>query len=87
MTPDDSFVINARVYSIKLVRRARGMSLADVANRSRLYREAVARAEREDTDPRASTVAAIARALGVPVCELFEESGHGRASKRQKHPR
>jgi transcriptional regulator with XRE-family HTH domain len=66
------------VDTIKRVRQARGMSLADVAERANLLRQAVARAERTGIDPRASTVAAIAKALRVPVCELFEEPGHER---------
>ena len=48
---------------------------------------AVARAERDGIDPRASTVDAIAKALGVPVCELFEESGHERQRRRPKGKR
>ena len=59
-----------------------GMSLADVADRAGLFREAVARAERPGIDPRASTVAALARALGVPVCELYDESGHERRRRK-----
>lgn len=59
--------------SLKRARKVRGMTLAEVAERSGLLAQAVARAEREDTDPRASTVGAIARALRAPVCELFDE--------------
>ena len=70
--------------SIKRVRQARGLSLADVADRSGLLRQAVARAERAGVDPRASTVGAIAEALGVPVCQLFEKTGHERS--RTKRP-
>jgi transcriptional regulator with XRE-family HTH domain len=70
------------VERIKRVRKSLGISLSEVARRSRLLPEAVARAERKGQDLRASTVAKIARALGVPVCELFDESGHGR--KRTK---
>ena len=66
---------------IKTVRKRLGMSLADVAAGCDLLPEAVARAERDGTDPRASTVAQIARALGVPVCDLFDDSGHDRRRK------
>jgi transcriptional regulator with XRE-family HTH domain len=66
------------VERIKRVRKAAGMTLAEVGKRAGLLPEAVARAERAGIDPRASTVAAIAKALRVPVCELFEEPGHGR---------
>jgi len=72
------------VESIKRVRQVRGLSLADVADRSGLLRQAVARAERKGIDPRASTVAAIADALQVPVCQLFERTGHERS--RTKRP-
>ncbi|MFI5364359.1 MAG: helix-turn-helix domain-containing protein [Candidatus Binatia bacterium] len=75
------------VESIKRARKARGLSLADVAKLASLYPEAVARAERNGIDPRASTVEAIAKALGVPVCELFEESGHGRQRRKPKAKR
>jgi transcriptional regulator with XRE-family HTH domain len=60
------------------------MSLTDVAELTGLHREAIARAERDGTDARASTVAAIADALQVPVCQLFERTGHERSkTKRQ----
>jgi transcriptional regulator with XRE-family HTH domain len=67
---------------IKRVRKSLGLTLRQVAERSGLLPEGVARAERKGQDVRASTVAAIARAMGVPVCELFEESGHERKRKR-----
>lgn len=67
--------------SIKKVRKRVGLSLSEVANRAALHDEAVARAERAGTDPRASTVAKLAKALGVPVCELFEKSGHERKKR------
>ena len=72
------------VESIKRVRKAKGVSLSHVAERCGLHAEAVARAERAGIDPRASTVAAIAKGLGVPVCELFEESGHERRRTKAK---
>ena len=66
------------VESIKRARKTAGMSLTQVAARSGVHRMAVANAERKHVDPRASTLAAIAGALGVPVCELFEPKGHER---------
>jgi transcriptional regulator with XRE-family HTH domain len=72
------------VDSIKRVRKARGMSLRQVAEASGLHRVAVARAERTGYDPRSSSVAAIAKALGVPVCELYEESGHEQKGRKPK---
>lgn len=69
--------------SLKRARKAKGMSLTEVAERSGLHREAIARAERQETDVRASTLSALSKALGVPVCELFDESGHERKRRRQ----
>ena len=63
------------------------MSLTEVAESSGVHRMAIARAERAETDVKASTVAAIAKALGVPVCELFEESGHERQRRKPKAKR
>lgn len=85
MTAANAWVISAAVISIKRVRNARGMSLAQVAERCGMHREAIARAERDGVDARASTVSAIAKALDVPVCELFDETGHER--RRIKRPR
>jgi transcriptional regulator with XRE-family HTH domain len=64
--------------SIKRARRRSGLSLTDVSERTGLFREVIARAERAGTDVRATTLSAIAKALGVPVCELFERTGHER---------
>ncbi len=72
------------VDSIKRTRKRRGLTLSEVAAGSGLLVQAVARAEREGIDPRASTVAAIAKAMGVPVCELFEDSGHERRRGRRR---
>ncbi len=69
---------------IKRARKRRGISLTEVAQRTGLYREVIARAERAGTDARATTVATIAKALGLPVCELFEDSGHERRAKRPR---
>lgn len=70
---------------LKAERKARGMSLTDVAEASGLLRPAVARAERVDVDPRISTVVAIAKALGVPLCELVDKDAkHGRHAKRSR---
>ena len=58
------------------------MSLSELGKRAGIDRTAIARAERRGYDPRASTVSAIAKGLGVPVCELFEETGHERSNDR-----
>jgi transcriptional regulator with XRE-family HTH domain len=72
------------VLGIKRVRHAKGLSLAEVAARTGLFREQVARAERDGVDVRASTLSVLAKALGVPVCQLFENSGHEAAKRRQR---
>ena len=68
--------------SIKILRKRLGMTLDQVAERAGMVNEQVARAERAGTDPRASTLARLAHAMGVPVCELFEKSGHERRKRR-----
>lgn len=84
MTSGNRRVTSRPVESIKRARQAAGLSLADVADRCGLLRQAVARAERAGVDPRSSTVALIAKALGVPVCTLYPESGHERAGRKAK---
>ena len=69
--------------SIKRARRRSGLSLTDVSTRTGLYREVIARAERPNTDVRATTLVAIAKALCVPVCQLFEVTGHERKRREQ----
>jgi len=69
--------------SIKRTRKRCGLSLTEVSARTGLYREVIARAERAGTDVRATTIAAIATALGVPVCELFEMTGHERQRSKR----
>jgi transcriptional regulator with XRE-family HTH domain len=72
------------VESIKRKRKELGLSLTDVAVRADLHREAVARLEHADSDPRASSLARLAKAMGVPICELFEDTGHGRRQARRR---
>jgi transcriptional regulator with XRE-family HTH domain len=78
------------VESIKRWRKELGLSLTDVATRADLHDEAVARMERAEVDPRASSLVRIAKALGIPVCQLFDEPGqtHGhRHPHRSPHHR
>jgi transcriptional regulator with XRE-family HTH domain len=63
--------------SIKRRRKALGLTLLDVATRAGLHDEAVARIERAGHDPRISSVLRVARAMGVPICELVDDPGHG----------
>jgi len=72
------------VESIKRIRKARGLSLTQVGERSGISRTAIARAEQAGYDPRASTLEAIAKALGVHVCELFGDKGHERIRPQRK---
>jgi len=72
------------VESAKRARKARGLSLSQVAASSGVHRMAIARAERQGTDVRATTLAALAKALGAPVCELFAETGHERQRRRRR---
>ena len=78
-------LLSRPMESIKQARKRSGLSLTAVSARTGLYREVIARAERPDTDVRATTLAAIAKALSVPVCELFEVTGH--ESRRRKQPK
>lgn len=73
--------------SIKRARRATGLSLTEVAERSGLLRQAVIRAEREGTDIRVSTALAIARALDVPICELIDEDASHARHGRKRTPK
>jgi transcriptional regulator with XRE-family HTH domain len=71
--------------SLKRLRQARGLSLRDLAARTGLRRESIARFERPATDPRASTLRVLARALRVPVCALFdEEKPHATHRRRRR---
>ena len=72
---------------IKQVRKAAGVSLTTLAQRSGLYREQVAYAERAGSDPRASTLEKLARGLGVPVCVFFAPTGGSHARHRRHRPR
>jgi len=74
--------------SIKHTRKALNVSLSEMARRTGLHREQVARAERKGIDVRASTLLILAKALGVPVCKLFGKEGqHERRGARTKRRR
>ena len=70
--------------TIKAIRKAKGVSLTQLADRTGIRREQIAYAERAGTDPRGSTLEKLARGLGVPVCQFFKEGPHG---KHQQHRR
>jgi transcriptional regulator with XRE-family HTH domain len=70
---------------LKRARKRAGLSLAELAERSGLHSVSIARAERTGQDVKVSTVTAIARALGVPVCELIDEGErHERHERRRR---
>jgi transcriptional regulator with XRE-family HTH domain len=73
------------VESIKRVRQRLGLTMKVVGERAGLHDEAVARLERPDVDPRASTLARVAKAMGVSVAEFFDEPGH--AHEKRHSPR
>jgi len=75
------------VDSIKRVRKALGVSLTVLADRVGMFREQIAYAERKGTDPRASTLARLAKGLGVSVGRLFEEESHARHRQRARQRR
>lgn len=72
---------------IKQLRKALGLSLADVGSRCGLHPEAIARIEHPNVDPRASSVAKVAKAMGVPVCAFFDEPGHHEPAGPRKRRR
>ena len=71
--------------ALKRARKAKGMTLAQVAEATGLHEVSIARAERDGYDPKWSTVVALARALGVHICELIEEGErHDRHAGRRR---
>jgi len=75
------------VERIKRLRKRAGMSLADLAARGGMKPQQVAYIERAGSDPRASTLARVAKALRVPVCAFFDQEGdhegHGKRHRRR----
>ena len=57
---------------IRKLRKAKGMSQADLARRARLTRVYVTRLEAGSQDPSLSTINSLAKALGAPVMELLQ---------------
>lgn len=73
----------APATSLELYRRSRGLSRVDLAERSSISRETVARIERRNHRPHLETVQQLAKALDVPVEALIptsERSGTGTES-------
>ena len=57
---------------IKEIRQSRGMSLRMLADLSNLTKESIINVEAGRTDPKLSTLLAVADALHVPLAELFD---------------
>lgn len=57
---------------IKEIRKSQGMSLRMLADLSDLTKESILNVEAGRTDPKLSTLLAIADALHVPLAELFD---------------
>lgn len=73
---------------LREARKRRGVTLAEVAERTGLLMPAISRAERDGTDPRISTVIAIAQAMKIPLCELIDEKvNHARHQRRKRQAR
>lgn len=70
--------------SLKRARKAKGLSLAQLAERIGLHPVSLARAERPGQDVKASTVVAIAKALNVPACELLDEGARHERHRRKR---
>jgi transcriptional regulator with XRE-family HTH domain len=66
-------LLSTTVYRIKQIRKACGVSLTELAERTGVHRMALARVERRTVEANTRTLAAIAKALRVPVCELFDD--------------
>jgi len=62
------------VRPLRLYRVARGWRQVDLAEAAGIRAESVCRIETGRVQPHAATAAALARALQVPVAELFPES-------------
>lgn len=58
--------------TVAALRRERGWTQADLAERSKLTRGYIARVEIGRHDPSFTTLVALARALRVPVADLFK---------------
>lgn len=58
---------------IKEIRQSKGMSLRMLADLSGTSKESIINLETGRTDPKLSTLLAVADALHVPLAELFDE--------------
>lgn len=70
--------------SLKRARKAKGLSLAQLAELTGVHAVSIARAERPDVDPSVATLVAISKALDIPVCELLDEKTSHANHRRRK---
>lgn len=75
------------MLGLKHARKTKGLSLAELAERTGIHPVSLARAERPEQDVKVSTVLAIAKALDVPVCELIDEGTHHAEHHKRRRPR
>ena len=59
--------------AVRHLRRRAGLTQAELAEKAGISRATLARVELAEVDPAASTLRALARALGVTVNDLFGE--------------
>lgn len=69
---------------IKEIQKSQGMSLRMLADLSDLTKESILNVEAGRTDPKLSTLLAIADALHVPLAELFDAPQPARPDPPQK---
>jgi len=73
---------------IRTIRRARGQTLRQLAQRSGVTESFLSQVEREVASPSIATVQRVARALGLTIAELFaEEAAAGRVVRREDRRR
>jgi len=68
---DATALTTAAPCALAVHRFASGMTQSDLAAKARLSRAAIANLESGKSQPRRLTAESIARALGVPVADLF----------------
>jgi transcriptional regulator with XRE-family HTH domain len=56
---------------IKKIREARGLSQKEIANMIKMDQSQYSKLEKDKTDPSVSTLAKVAKALGIQLSELF----------------
>ena len=60
-------------YNIKQLRREKGMTQVELAEKAQISRVTLVFLEKGDKEATTKTLASIAKALGVPIGSLFSE--------------